>query len=91
MTITIELPSNLDESAIPQLEREVREAVAVRLYRRQKLSHGQVAKFLGIGRGEVDEMLGRHERFDEFSAEEIAEQAEALRRLRRTSVSDSAL
>jgi predicted HTH domain antitoxin len=83
MTITIELPSNLDAGSIVHLEREAREAIAVRLYREQQLSHGQVAKFLGIGRGQVDEVLGRHERFDEFTAEEIAEQAESLKRIRK--------
>jgi len=81
MSITIELPADLDDASIRQLEQEAREAVAVRLYREQKLSHGQLAKFLGIGRGEVDEVLGRHERFDEFTADEIAQQAQALEHL----------
>jgi predicted HTH domain antitoxin len=82
MTITIDLPPNLDDDSIRRLEREAREAVAVRLYREQKLSHGQLAKFLGIGRGEVDEVLGRHGPFDEFSADEIAQQAQSLKHLR---------
>ena len=82
MTLTIELPSNLDEGSIRGLEKEAREAVAVRLYREQKLSHGQFAKFLGIARGEVDGVLGRHGAFDEFTAEEIAIQAQTLRHLR---------
>jgi predicted HTH domain antitoxin len=76
------LPPNLDKDLLPQLEQEAREAVAVRLYREQKLSHGQVATFLGIGRGQVDEVLGRHDRSDEFSAEEISEQAGSLARLK---------
>ncbi|MGD0769821.1 MAG: UPF0175 family protein [Tepidisphaeraceae bacterium] len=64
------------------MEHEARESVAVRLYREQKLSHGQLAKFLGIGRGQVDEVLGRHGPFDEFTAEEIAKQAQSLQRIR---------
>ena len=82
MTINIDPPFNLDEESIRRLEQDAREAVAVRLYREHQLSHGQLAKFLGIGRGRVDEMLARHEPFDEFTADEIAEQAQALERLR---------
>jgi predicted HTH domain antitoxin len=83
MTITIDLPLNLDEGSIRQLEKDAREAVAARLYREHQLSHGQLAKFLGIGRGQVDEVLARHEPFDEFTAEEIAQQAQSLERLRK--------
>lgn len=82
MTITIQLPPNLDDASIRGLEQEAREAVAVRLYREQKLSHGELAKFLGIGRGQVDKILGRHGAFDEFTADEIAAQAQSLERLR---------
>ncbi len=82
MTITIDLPANLDDASVRRLEQDAREAVAVRLYRDQKLSHGQFATFLGIGRGEVDRVLGRHEVFDEFSTDEIVEQARLLEHLR---------
>jgi predicted HTH domain antitoxin len=85
MTITIDLPANLDEQSIRRLEQDAREAVGVRLYRDHQLSHVQLAKFLGIGRGQVDDLLARHEPFDEFTAEEIAEQAQALERLRASS------
>ena len=85
MTITIDLPPNLDEQSIRRLEQDAREAVAVRLYREHQLSHGQLARFLGIGRGQVDDLLARHEPFDEFTADEIAEQAQALERLRKAS------
>jgi len=83
MTITIDLPPNLDDGAVRRLEKEAREAVAVRLYREQQLSHGQLAKFLGIGRGQVDEVLARHQPFDEFTSEEIAQQAQSLEHLRK--------
>jgi predicted HTH domain antitoxin len=82
MTIKIDLPPDLDEASVRGLEKEAREAVAVSLYRQEKLSHGQLAKFLGIGRGQVDEVLGRHGAFDEFTAEEIIKQADSLQRLR---------
>jgi hypothetical protein len=35
MTITIDLPPNLGDDAVRRLEKEAREAVAVRLYREE--------------------------------------------------------
>ena len=84
MTITIDLPPNLDADSVRRLEKGAREAVAVRMYHEQQLSHGQLARFLGIGRGEIDGVLARHEPFDEFTAEEITEQARSLDSLFRT-------
>ena len=54
MTLHIAIPEDLDTASVRQLDREVREFVAVQLYRQGKLSHGKLAKFLGIGRGEAD-------------------------------------
>lgn len=71
MTLNIPIPENLDEAFVKQLAHEVREFVGARLYQEGKLSHGQLAKYLGIGRGQVDEVLGRHGIVDEFSADEI--------------------
>jgi len=82
MTLSIPIPENLDAALVRRLDQEAREAVAVRLYREGKLSHGKVAEYLGIGRSKVDEVLGRHERFDEFTADEISQQAQTLTRLR---------
>ena len=81
MTITIELPPGVDVVS-SQLEREARETVGVRLYRQEMLSHGQLAKYLGIPRGEVDSLLKKYGVNDEFTAEEIAEQADAMRAAR---------
>ncbi len=82
MEITIQLPPNVDASQARQAEHDAREAVGVRLYSSQTLSHGQLATFLGISRAEVDDVLSRHSVADEFTADEIAEQATSLRRLR---------
>jgi predicted HTH domain antitoxin len=83
MTVTIPLPDNLDEALVRELDHAAREAVAARLYREGKLSHGQFAKFLNIGRGEVDEVLARHGIVDEFAADEVAAQVQASRSARR--------
>ncbi len=82
MTVIIPIPDNLDEALVRELDQAAREAVAVRLYREGKFSHGQFADFLGIGRGQVDEVLGRHGVVDEFTADEIAAQVKASRSLR---------
>lgn len=82
MTVTIPLPDNLDEALLRELDHAAREAVAVRLYREGKLSHGQFATLLGIGRGEVDDVLARYGIIDEFSAGEIAAQVQASRTAR---------
>lgn len=84
ITITIPIPDNLDEALVRELDTAAREAVAVRLYREGKLSHGQFAHFLGIGRGQADEVLGRHGVVDEFTADEISAQVQVSRDLRQT-------
>lgn len=82
MTLNIPIPDHLDPESIRQLDVATREFVAVRLYRQSHLSHGKFAQFLGIGRGEADEVLGRHGVVDEFTAEEIFYQVRISRELR---------
>jgi predicted HTH domain antitoxin len=82
MTLHIPIPEGLDEATVRDLDQAAREAVAVRLYRQGKLSHGRLAQFLGIGRGQVDELLGRHGVVDEFSANEIDAQVRTSQELR---------
>lgn len=86
MTLNIPIPDSLDKAVIDSLDHAVREFVAVRLYRDGQFSHGKLAKFLGVGRGQVDEILRRYGPFDEFTPEEIAAQVQALRQARRTSL-----
>jgi predicted HTH domain antitoxin len=82
MTITIHLPADLDEAAFRQAESDAREAIAIRLYREGKLSHGRLAAYLGLDRAQVEHVLAKHGVVDEFSIEEIIEQAGHLRLLR---------
>lgn len=79
MNLSVPIPDNLDKALVDDLDHAVRETVAVRLYREGRLSHGKFALYLGIGRGEVDEVLARHGVLDEFSSEEIAEQVRKSR------------
>ena len=84
MTLRIPIPEDLSEPLVRRLHQDAREAIAVRLYKEGELSHGQFASYLGIDRGQVDELLARHGVADEFTVDEIAEQARALRQLRET-------
>ncbi len=84
MTITIDLPQNLDDASARRAEVEAREAAGVQLYRDGEFSPGQLASFLGIDRSLVDEILDRHGVgiLTGVTSDEIAQQAETLRRLR---------
>lgn len=82
MTLNIPIPENLDKAVVDSLDHAVREFIGVRLYREGQLSHGKLAEFLGVGRGQVDEILRRYGPFDEFTPEEIADQVQALRQAR---------
>jgi len=79
MTLRIPIPEDLSEPLVRRLHQDAREAIAVRLYKEGELSTSQFASYLGIDRGEVDELLARHGVADEFTVDEIAEQARALR------------
>jgi len=52
MTLSIPIPEDLDEALVHQLDQDARQVVAVRLYQEGKLSHGQLAKYLGIDRAQ---------------------------------------
>jgi predicted HTH domain antitoxin len=80
MTLSIPIPDNLDKASIDELNQVLREYVAVRLYREGKLSHGKFAKFLGIGRGQADEILGRYGVVD-MTPDELGREFASIRRL----------
>ena len=82
MTLTVPIPDNLDKAVVDALDHAVRETIAVRLYREGRLSHGKLAEYLGIGRGQADDVLARNGIVDEFTLEEIAEQVRASREFR---------
>lgn len=81
--LNIPLPVEMDEESLRQLQAAATEFAMVELYRQRKLSHGKLAQALGIGRGQVDGVLGRHGVNGEFTAEEIAEQVDASQELRK--------
>jgi predicted HTH domain antitoxin len=80
MTLSVDVPGNLDQATLDDLDKAVREFVAVRLYREGRISHGQFAKFLGVGRGVVDEILGRHGVVD-MTKEELKGEFDSIRQM----------
>src|SRR5690349_963916 len=63
MAVTIQLPADIEQrlrAQTPDLDAELKEAVALDLFRRGKLSHYELSKMLGLDRFETDAYLKRH-------------------------------
>ena len=81
MTVTVELPSDLEAVLRRNVEGDlnayVREALAVQMYRDRKLTHGQLQQLLGVSSYEADTILKKHGGVDEITADELASQVSA--------------
>ena len=74
MALTIELPSDIEAALrqrVADLDRAATESLVVELYRQRQLTHAQVARALGLSRGDVDRLLRRHGVTLEMSADEV--------------------
>jgi len=74
MTLTIELPQEIENSLRQQLsnlDQAAKEACLVEFYRQGQLTHYQLASALGLGRYETDGLLKRHGVEDNMSLEEL--------------------
>jgi len=63
MAVTIQLPSDVEQrlrAPTPDLDAQAKEAVALDLFRRGKLSHFELSRILGLDRFETDACLKRH-------------------------------
>jgi predicted HTH domain antitoxin len=60
-----------------------KELLLVDLYRKEQITHHQLATALGLNRYETDGVLKRHGVEMELSSDELQSQAELLRELRR--------
>jgi hypothetical protein len=82
MSIRFELPKDIEEQIRDEgtdLGDEAREAYLVALYRQDRITHHQLGQALGLGRGEVDAVLRRHQVSFGVTAEELQAQAARLR------------
>ena len=63
MAVTFQLPSDVEQklrAESPDLEGDAKQAYAVELFRRGKLTHYELSKVLGLDRVETDAFLKRH-------------------------------
>ncbi len=63
LTVTLDLPADVEQklrAETPNLDADVKEAYALELFRRGKLSHYELSQVLGLDRFETDAYLKRH-------------------------------
>jgi len=67
MNVTLDLPADVEDRLrreTPNLDAEVKEAYALELFRRGRLSHAELSRVLGLDRFETDAYLKRHGVFE---------------------------
>ena len=67
MAVTIQLPTDVEQrlrAEFADLDTEAKETLALDLFRRGKLSHHELSKFLGLDRFQTDAYLKRHNVFE---------------------------
>jgi predicted HTH domain antitoxin len=67
LNVTFDLPSDLEEKLRrenPDLAAEIKEAYALELFRRGKLSHYELSRVLGLDRLQTDAWLKRRQVFE---------------------------
>jgi predicted HTH domain antitoxin len=85
MAVTIQFPADVEQrlrAQTPDLDTELKEAVALDLFRRGKLSHYELSKMLGLDRFETDAYLKRHNVVEgSLTMQDLDEQARTLDRV----------
>ncbi len=86
LTVRFDLPPDVEEKLrqeTPHLDEEVKEAYALELFRRGRLSHHELSRVLGIDRFETDAYLKQHKVFEgSLTMEDLEADIETLRTLR---------
>jgi predicted HTH domain antitoxin len=82
MAVTIQLPGDVEQrlrAQTPNLEAEVRAAVALDLFRRGKVSHVELSALLGLDRVQTDAYLKNHNVVEgSLTMEDLEEQSRTL-------------
>lgn len=85
MAVTIQMPSEIEQRLRAQtsdLDALAKEAVALDLFRKGKLSHYELSSMLGLDRFETDAYLKAHNVVEgSLTAEDLDEQAATLDRV----------
>jgi predicted HTH domain antitoxin len=85
MAITIELPPDLEQrlkAETPDLAADFKRALAIELYREQRITIGQFAAILGISRWDADGVLKEAKVYYDQTIEDVIAESEGLRELR---------
>jgi predicted HTH domain antitoxin len=85
MAVTIDLPPEVEQrlrAASPDLEGEAREAAALELFRRGRLSHYELSQILSLDRFETDAYLKRHNVYEgSLTMEDLEADRQTLERI----------
>ena len=85
-TVRFDLPPDIERKLrqeTPDLDEEVKEAYALELFRRGRLSHYELSRVLGLDRSETDAYLKRHNVFEgSLTMEDLEADHQSLRSLR---------
>ena len=85
MSVTINLPDEIERrlrTELPDLDAQVKEAAALDLFRRGRLSHCELSKVLGLDRFQTDAYLKSHNVFEgSLTMEDLQEQTRTLDRV----------
>jgi len=85
LTVTLDLPPDVEQklrAETPDLNTDVKEAYALELFRRGRLSHFELSQVLGLDRFETDGYLKRHNVFEgSLTMEDLEEQRRTLDRV----------
>jgi predicted HTH domain antitoxin len=83
MTISLKLPSEIEEALGPNPQQEVLESVLLRLIRRQVISVAKAGEVLGLNRQEaIQWYLAQGYRYPDYSPQDWADELAAIQRLR---------
>ena len=82
LTVTLNLPPDVEEKLRQEtsdINNDVKEAYALELFRRGKLSHYELSRILGLDRFETDAYLKRHNVFEgSLTMEDVEADLETL-------------
>ncbi len=86
MSISFEIPQEIEHQlriSGANLDEDAKEAYLVELYRKEKITHHQLAQALSLSRYETDGVLMRHGVEQELSHEEFRSQVSSLGKMKR--------
>jgi predicted HTH domain antitoxin len=85
MAVTIQFPVDVEQrlrAETPDLDAQAKEAVALDLFRKGKISHFELSQLLGFDRVQTDAYLKQHNVFEgSLTMEDLNEQAKTLERV----------